>query len=115
MRVGAQGKSLEGEATGETMEECCLSLLPMTFMACPSIHPSATSPGVALAAVAALPTVATLSTVAWALPHQSPIKKMSHNLAYQQSAKGIFSVENPFSQMTINYVKLTKQQNKTPN
>lgn len=105
VRAGAQGRSYCRDHGGMLLT----SLLPMTFSACLSIQPRATCPGVALAAVAALP------TVAWALPNQSPVKKMLHNLAYWQSAKGIFSVENPFSQMTINYVKLTKQQNKTTN
>jgi hypothetical protein len=43
------------------------------------------------------------STLVWALPHQSLIKKMPYVWSY----RGVFSVEAPSSLMTLAYVKLS--------
>lgn len=44
--------------------------------------------------------------------HQSPTKSMSYNLPRGHSGLGSSSTDNPFSQMTIPYVKLTKGKQK---
>ena len=68
-KAGIQGKNLEaGTEEAEAMEECCL----LAYSVCCLLHPRSTCPRVALP----IP-------MAWALLHQSLIKKMPYRLALQ--------------------------------
>lgn len=83
-------KDIKAITAAEVTEGCCL----LTWSVCFPVNP--TCPGVAE------------STVTWALPNQSLIKKFSHRLAYSQSWWRHFSIKISPPQICLCCVKLTK-------
>jgi hypothetical protein len=65
---GSQRGNLETGAKGQAMGECCLQAYSIACIVCFFPHTRTTRPGTAW------------PTVGWALPHQSPIKKMFPSL-----------------------------------
>ena len=87
-----QGRNLEPGADAEAMERHCL----LACSECFHIEPRTISPGVAP------------SSMDWALPQQSLIKRTHNRLAYSLILwEAFFSIEVPSSLMTLAYVELT--------
>jgi hypothetical protein len=101
-----QGRNLEAGADAEAMEGCCLlaGLFSMTYSACFLIEPRTTNLRVAL------------SSMDWALWHQSLIRKLSYRLACSLVLWSCFlnwdsHLSNDLSQLNV---KLTRRATYSP-